>query len=116
MNLTSGDDLVTPDLTYKDYRFVVSEVGKGWPAMIYVPRSSTVLRESPTNLEQSWKEAIIAAAKWIGDAVFDPANAVIEQRGHQGAEVLTHSRRGDIIAAPTQLHRFTERYATDPLG
>ena len=68
MKLTSGGDPVTPDLTYKDYRFVVSKVGKGWRAMIYAPRSLSPLRESPTNLEQSSKEGIIAEAKWIVDA------------------------------------------------
>jgi hypothetical protein len=68
VRLTSGEDPVTPDLTYKDYRFVVSKVGKGWRAMIYAPRSSSPLRESPTNLEQCSKEAIIAEAKWIVDA------------------------------------------------
>ena len=62
MKLTSGGDPVTPDLTYKDHRFV----SKGWRTMIYAP--SSALRESPTNLEQSSKEAIIAEAKWIVDA------------------------------------------------
>ena len=68
MKLTSGGDPVAPDLTYKDYRFVVSKVGKGWRAMIYAPPSSSPLSESPTNLERSSKEAIIAEAKWIVDA------------------------------------------------
>lgn len=68
MKLTRDTNPVTPDLTYKDHRLVVSKVGKGWRAMIYVPRSSSPLRESPTNLEQSSKEAIIAEAKCIVDA------------------------------------------------
>ena len=74
----SGDQ-VTPDLTYKDYRFVVSKVGKGWRAMIYAPRSLSALPESPTNLEESSKEAILAEAKWVVDARCSPrADEVIE--------------------------------------
>ena len=68
MKLTRAADPGTPDLTYKDHRFVVSKLGKGWRAMIYAPRSLSPLGESPTNLEQSSKEAIIAEAKWIVDA------------------------------------------------
>jgi len=68
MKLTSGGHPITPDLTYRDYRFVVSQVGKGWRAMIYAPGSLSPLHESPTNLEQSSKEAIIAEAKCIVDA------------------------------------------------
>ena len=43
MKLTSGGGSVTPDHTYKDYRFVVSKVGKGWRVLIYAPRSSSPL-------------------------------------------------------------------------
>jgi hypothetical protein len=68
VKLTGGGNPVTPDITYKDHRFVVSKVGNGWRATIYAPRSLSPLRESPTNLEQSSKEAIIAEAKWIVDA------------------------------------------------
>jgi hypothetical protein len=73
VKLTSGGDPVTPDVTYKGYRIVVSKVGKGWRAMIYAPQSSSVPGESPTNLEQCSKEAIIADAKWIVDARCSPA-------------------------------------------
>jgi len=59
---------VKPELTYKDHRIVISGVGNGWRAMIYAPRSSFPLRESPSNLEQCSKDAIIAEAKWIVDA------------------------------------------------
>jgi len=59
---------VKPELTYKGHRIVVSGVGNGWRAMIYAPLSSFPLRESPSNLEQCSKEAIIAEAKWIVDA------------------------------------------------
>ena len=58
----------SPDLIYKEHRIVVSPVGKGWRAMIYTRGSSSALPESPANLEQSRKEAIIAEAKWIVDA------------------------------------------------
>ena len=67
MKLASGADPVTPDLQYKNYRIVVSKVGKRWRAMIYAPRSLSHLCESPTNLEESSKEAIIAEAKRIVD-------------------------------------------------
>jgi hypothetical protein len=60
--------LVKPDLTYKDHRIVISGVGNGWRAMIYAPRSLSALPDSPTNLEESSKEAILAEAKWIVDA------------------------------------------------
>jgi hypothetical protein len=66
-------DTVKPDLTYKDHRIVITGVGNGWRAMIYAPRSLSSLRESPTNLEQSSKEAIIAEAKWIVDARYSIA-------------------------------------------
>jgi hypothetical protein len=61
-------DAVKAELTYKDHRIVITRAGKGWRAMIYAPRSLYPLRGSPTNLEQSSKEAIIAEAKWIVDA------------------------------------------------
>jgi hypothetical protein len=60
--------VVKPDLSYKDHRIVITGVGNGWRAMIYAPRSIAALRESPTNLEESSKEAIIAEAKCIVDA------------------------------------------------
>jgi hypothetical protein len=60
--------VVKPDLTYKDHRIVITSVGNGWRAMIYAPRSIAALRESPTNLEESSKEAITAEAKCIVDA------------------------------------------------
>ena len=60
--------MVRPELSYKDHRIVITGVGNGRRAMIYAPRSSSPLRESPSNLEQSSKEAIIAEAKWIVDA------------------------------------------------
>lgn len=59
---------VKPDLTYKGYRIVITGVGNGWRAMIYAPRSLSVLPESPANLEESSKEAILAEAKGIVDA------------------------------------------------
>ena len=40
----------------------------GVPAVYGRLRSSSPLRESPSNLEQCSKEAIIAEAKWIVDA------------------------------------------------
>ena len=76
MRLTSGGDAIKPEQTYKDYRFVVSKVGKGWRAMIYAPRSTAALRESPTNLEESSKQAL-AEAKWIGCTMLARADEMI---------------------------------------
>ena len=59
---------VEPDLIYKGHRIMVSRVGKGWRAMIYEPKSTVALPESPSRLEQCSKEAIIAEAKRIVDA------------------------------------------------
>ena len=60
--------VVRPELAYKGHRIVITGVGNGWRAMIYAPRSLSALRESPTNLEESSKEAILVEAKWIVDA------------------------------------------------
>ena len=68
MKLAVDSNPVTPDLTYKNHRFHVSRVGKGWRAMIYAPGSSSAFPESPANLEASSEAAIIAEAKWIVDA------------------------------------------------
>jgi hypothetical protein len=56
------------ELDYKGYRLLVSPVGKGWRAMIFPPGSSSALPESPSMLEKSSKEAIVAEAKKIVDA------------------------------------------------
>jgi hypothetical protein len=53
---------------YKGYRVDVSRVGKGWRASIYPPGSITPLPNSPTNLEKSSREEIVAEAKRIIDA------------------------------------------------
>jgi len=59
---------------YKGYRPLVSSVGKGWRAMIFPPGSSSALRESPTMLEKSPKEVVVAEAKKIVDARLDAQN------------------------------------------
>jgi hypothetical protein len=61
-------DAVKPDLIYKDHRIIVSSVGRGCRAIIYAPGSNSALRESPTSLEECWREAIVAEAKWVVDA------------------------------------------------
>jgi len=61
-------DAVRPDLVYKGHRIIVSSVGRGWRATIYVPGSNTALRESPASLEECRREVIVAEAKWIVDA------------------------------------------------
>ena len=61
-------ETVKPDLIYKDHRFAISAVGKGWRVMIYAPGSVIALPASPTNLEECPREAVIAEAKGIVDA------------------------------------------------
>jgi hypothetical protein len=56
---------------YKGYRINVSPVGNGWRALIFSPGSSRALPESPSNLEKSAAEKIIAEAKRIIDARLD---------------------------------------------
>ena len=46
--------------------------GKGWRAPIFGPGSTTALADSPTNLEKSRTEDIVAEAKRIIDARFGP--------------------------------------------
>lgn len=53
---------------YREHRIEISPLGKGWRARIYPPDSNVTLAESPTMLEKSPKEAIVAKAKNIIDA------------------------------------------------
>ena len=55
-------------IEYKGYRIEVSSVGKGWRASIFSPASTRALAESPSNLEKSRSEEILAEAKRIIDA------------------------------------------------
>ena len=52
-------------IEYKGYRMEVSPVGKGWRA---APGSTRALADSPSNLEKSRAEDIVAEAKRIIDA------------------------------------------------
>lgn len=65
---------VRPELVieYKSYRIEVGRVGKGWRASIYSPHSTSPLSNSPTNLEKSEAEDIVAEAKRIIDALLGP--------------------------------------------
>jgi hypothetical protein len=54
-------------IEYKGYRIEVSSVGRGWRASIYSPGSTAVLSDSPSNLEKSPQEAIVAEAKKVID-------------------------------------------------
>ena len=57
---------------YKGYRIEVSQVGKGWRAVIFAPGSTRALADSPSNLEKSRTEEIVAEAKRIIDARLGP--------------------------------------------
>ena len=59
-------------IEYKGYRIEVSPVGKGWRAAIFAPGSTRALADSPSNLEKSSTEEIVAEAKRIIDARFGP--------------------------------------------
>jgi hypothetical protein len=55
-------------IEYKGFRIEVSSVGKGWRAAILVPGSTRPLADSPSNLEKSRTEEIVAEAKRLIDA------------------------------------------------
>ena len=57
---------------YKGFRIEVSPVGRGWRAVIFAPGSTRALADSPSNLEKSRTEEIVAEAKRIIDARFGP--------------------------------------------
>ena len=57
---------------YKGYRMEVSPVGKGWRAAIFAPGSTRALADSPSNLEKSRAEEIVAEAKRVIDARLGP--------------------------------------------
>jgi hypothetical protein len=57
---------------YKGYRIEIAPVGKGWRAVIFAPGSTRALADSPSNLEKSRTEEIIAEAKRIIDARLGP--------------------------------------------
>jgi hypothetical protein len=57
---------------YKGYRIEVRRVGQGWRASIYSPGSTAPWRDSPTNLERSDAEEIVAEAKRTIDARLGP--------------------------------------------
>jgi len=59
-------------IEYKGYRIEVSPVGRGWRAAIFAPGSTRALADSPSNLEKSSTEEIVAEAKRIIDARFGP--------------------------------------------
>ena len=53
---------------YKGFRIEVSPVGKGWRAAIFAPGSTRAIADSPSDLEKSRSEEIVAEAKRIIDA------------------------------------------------
>jgi hypothetical protein len=57
---------MTP-MEYKGHQIEVSRVGKGWRASIFSPDSKRPLPDSPSNLEKSEAEEIVAEAKRIID-------------------------------------------------
>ena len=59
-------------IEYKGYRIEVSHVGRGWRAAIFAPGSTRALADSPSNLEKSSTEEIVAEAKRIIDARLGP--------------------------------------------
>jgi hypothetical protein len=64
--------MATTAIDYKGYRIEVSPVGKGWRASIFSPGSFRALSDSPSNLEKSRTEEIVAEAKRMIDARLNP--------------------------------------------
>ena len=66
---------------YKGYRINVSPVGNGWRALIFSPGSSRALPESPSNLEKSRSEEIIAEPSGLSmrDSIRDRCNHLGKQ-------------------------------------
>jgi hypothetical protein len=62
-----------PPIQYRHYRIEVSRVGKGWRASIFAPNATRPLADSPSNLEKSDKQEIVAQAKRVIDAHLTPA-------------------------------------------
>jgi hypothetical protein len=59
-------------IEYKGFRIEVSPVGKGWRASIFPAGSNRALGDSPSNLEKSRTDEIVAEAKRIIDARLGP--------------------------------------------
>jgi hypothetical protein len=59
-------------IEYRGHRIEVTPVGKGWRAVIFAPGSTRALTDSPSNLEKSRNEEIVAEAKRIIDARLGP--------------------------------------------
>jgi hypothetical protein len=59
-------------IEYRGFRLQVGSVGKGWRASIYSLGSTSALPDSPTNLEKSRKDEIVAEAKKIIDKRLEP--------------------------------------------
>ena len=57
---------------YKGFRIELSPVGRGWRAVIFAPGSTRALADSPSNLDKSRTEEIVAEAKRITDARLNP--------------------------------------------
>jgi hypothetical protein len=55
-------------IEYRGYRLEVGRVGKGWRVSIYLPGSTCALPDSPSNLEKSSRDEIVAEAKRIIDS------------------------------------------------
>jgi hypothetical protein len=59
-------------IEYKGYRIEVRPVARGWRAAIFAPGSTRALADSPSNLEKSSTEEIVAEAKRVIDARLAP--------------------------------------------
>jgi hypothetical protein len=59
-------------IEYRGFRLQVGSVGTGWRASIYSLGSTSALPDSPTNLEKSRKDEIVAEAKKIIDKRLEP--------------------------------------------
>jgi len=65
-----------PPIQYRHHRIEVSRVGKGWRASIFAPNGKRPLADSPSNLEKSDKEEVVAQAKRVIDAHLTSASGL----------------------------------------
>jgi hypothetical protein len=92
-------------IEYRGYQLRVGRVGKGWRASIYSPGSTSALPDSPTNLEQSRKDEIVAEAKRIIDKRLKSrsSNVYRAQMQYQcrfQPDFRTRRRRGPLLSVP----------------
>jgi hypothetical protein len=94
-------------IEYRGFRIEVSHVGRGWRAAILAPGSIRALADSPSNLEKSSTEEIVAEAKRIIDARFGPRSLLIIPTDVDCQQIAKRSSAGQCRSASTAHARVT---------